>query len=587
MCFRYEGHGFHRVSNDDPNMGSRKRRMFWLVLSLSFTAITIWQVVETCIEYAGIPVVTSVYERKSPREVFPTVIICPNALFEGFAEKELTGVLPFFKAVNALDSWTERVSAQLTRNEILTADFTEKSVLKEFYNTLENDTGLRFLNESKLEIVRAIAKAIAESPNFRKELTEDGAKETLKALDQNPERIIDNFTKTLYDGLYRDDDKLLSHSLFLQTRKALNSLDLFRSIVSLNTDNKKRPEEWIRLARHMVRKYKYKDKKRTNELRSRVISCRFEGLDCVDSLLTPNHKLFSTCLAFSTMIKTGPGVRNGLVLTLRQPNEEAESMKAVGSGYTLTVADQEAEATSTKSILHIPARKRSDVGIHRTEYHRLPPSKGGTCGPTQFWRDKQAQLALLDIGHLGYSDDLCQEYFNNDFLETCNCTESTCGPEQQDCLDTFFVERRKACPSICREIRYEGYVSSAPLNQKAKVQRLVLEALGKNRSLWKSIRYLGNLGFLNKSSQSYTEVNIFFETSSTMIMEEGLKYNFLKFISSLGNTANVFLSLSFISVFQFVELFLDLLLSFCTRKKDKPGQPTAVVGLAYRSTSEL
>ena len=68
--------------------------------------------------------------------------------------------------------------------------------------------------------------------------------------------------------------------------------------------------------------------------------------------------------------------------------------------------------------------------------------------------------------------------------------------------------------------------------------------------------------------RNYLKVNIFLGTKSTMQTTEQPKLDPQTMISSLGGAISVFLGISIISAFEFIELLIRLLIRLCAGSRD-------------------
>lgn len=118
----------------------------------------------------------------------------------------------------------------------------------------------------------------------------------------------------------------------------------------------------------------------------------------------------------------------------------------------------------------------------------------------------------------------------------------------------------KKCPESCNQVTYDTRLSYGAAISEAFIRGIDLPGI--NSSVAGNLNNEKQLEFFRKNLVS---LDIFYEELSYDSIEQKETIKYTSLISDIGGTLGLFLGLSFLTVFEFLDLFVVLIWSACTR----------------------
>jgi len=304
-----------------------------------------------------------------------------------------------------------------------------------------------------------------------------------------------------------------------------------------------------------------------------LLSCLFEGESCNTSDFVTKVTSLGTCYVFNsgenrTVLSTeNHGYEHGLHLTLNAEEYEYFTAEDDSTGFYVFIHNPGyVPYIGAYQGFTVPAGKRTQVGISRTDFNLFEPPYGD-CNDhvvlTLFY-DYTRESCLMEcetVSAVQYCG--CKaEYMPGDF-RTCSLNESV------RCLiahGSQFQPQRCDCPVPCHSIVYDtklsyaGFPSShfiqilnstAYLSSGLQIPDFILNSTVVNGS---QVLYLNANASADFFTSNYLSFSIYFETLAQVIVEEVVEYNAFQFFADFGGFLGFFTGAGFLTFFEVVEL---------------------------------
>ncbi|XP_046366455.2 degenerin-like protein unc-105 [Haliotis rufescens] len=327
-----------------------------------------------------------------------------------------------------------------------------------------------------------------------------------------------------------------------------------------------------------------------HQLDDMLMDCSFSCQTC-----SPRHFIMQTSSTFGNcytlehnkFISKRSGQTKGLQLILYLENAEQLEGITTGNGFQLVVNPHGVLPLPVHDGLTIDAGKETNVALKKLQIKRLGPPK---------W-DCEDGLMFQRRYNITYSVQTCQLVCEQEMIaNVCKCYNvaeeeitlilNTTNPhpacrskKQVKCMfGQMWVFENFAlnctCGNPCREIKYEKSISSRqwPSDSYAKV---LLERLCETRSAVDCQNLKHNYTTDPRLLRlNFAKLNIFFEDLNYEIINEEPDYELTQFVSDVGGTLGLWVGLSVLSVFEVVQLLIELS-SFVTFGACKAKDPDA------------
>ncbi|CAG0899729.1 unnamed protein product [Darwinula stevensoni] len=256
----------------------------------------------------------------------------------------------------------------------------------------------------------------------------------------------------------------------------------------------------------------------------------------------------------------------------------------------------------------------SYIGIRKMELEHLGPEDGGFCAPDAYLTQRFDPIIFKIPEVPKYSKEIClnmccMDRLINNVSDSRSClkkyifyssllTSSTnaydyCSTKSQAdavlwMLDTLKNENGSCgCPPrACREEKYEWSLSSAQVSRE-NVLLLDLIAWMREQKKSKSRRKLKDSTYCHHPKENFAVVNVYFESMETEKIVESLIYPWSTFVGTLGGLLGLYTGLSFISVLEVLEWFLDVILYGWRKPRHHKTGPKRPVDLTRQDTTAV
>lgn len=309
-------------------------------------------------------------------------------------------------------------------------------------------------------------------------------------------------------------------------------------------------------------------------------SCSINGKKCdannFTSFLNP---LFTKCYTFNSAKNGKPvlnaslaGLQTGLKLRLNIERESyIPNLIWPSVGIIILIHDQNSFPIVEEFGIAVPPGMSTTCAIRRRNITNLPHPYGTNCR-------KGTLEAFNGASQIAYRKQACLVKCRNKFtIKSCNCTSTKfeadpavplCAPiEEALCVYKSLEEFgnsdekkkcEKECPEPCNHIEYKTSFSYSGLQRGALIQHLMSFLNGTEKSSVDRSIYEPLLNMTKAEREKYIDDNIialdiYFEDLSVDIISQTPLYETWALIGDLGGTFGLFLGMSCLTLFEFVD----------------------------------
>ena len=323
-----------------------------------------------------------------------------------------------------------------------------------------------------------------------------------------------------------------------------------------------------------------------NDLESILLSCRIAGKKCsAADFVRSRNPVFGNCFIFNSaknkrnylIYRSGPNFGLRLELFFQVYENLDENVIDKASGFYVFIHDSD-------SLHFIYPRVTASVGFQTNVYLRKEtvkqlPSPFSGCienpdNPEAIYDHLIANIMSTKL-NISYNQQacfsLCQSYFK---ANLCGCDDYKFGQVFDSippCLSTThlncvsYCEEREQdihtkcvayCPDACQQVSYDFFSTSVlPYPSESYARQL-----SRNRQI-KSL-LASNSTNLERLKENIAAVNVFFPRLEETEIEESESIGKLTLISNLGGILGLFLGMSFLSFFEFLEVLIEIFFLF-------------------------
>ena len=321
-------------------------------------------------------------------------------------------------------------------------------------------------------------------------------------------------------------------------------------------------------------------KKLGHRLEDILIRCSFNNFPCNSSDFTWYFdENYGNCYTFNSGFdskkSTLVGLDFGLKLTLYVNVYEkliSDSTNIYGLGALIRIGNSSYSSDYSNGGIFVPPGSSSFISVER-EFKSILPKPYSNCeidSPQLKLMNKSYLYDLISQSDYAYSQNLCfSECLQNYFIEKYNCTlyifvslfnVSLCEYdvylniiETDNAFKNDFINEvcRPLCPLECNQTLYKPTVSSYQL-----IGTQFLEKVLNNSNLTSDfiIRILDS----TQIEKSLIQVSIFYESLSYILSEETPRMDMVSLLASIGGNLGLFLGVSVFSLYEMVEVALEI-----------------------------
>ncbi|XP_041464721.1 amiloride-sensitive sodium channel subunit gamma-like isoform X2 [Lytechinus variegatus] len=339
----------------------------------------------------------------------------------------------------------------------------------------------------------------------------------------------------------------------------------------------------LEVAQGIIGSAAYENRSETgHDLDDMLLDCDFENYPCTpDNFSHFYNYLYGNCYTFNsgefgkllTVSKVGP--LYGLSLELYIQQSEYISSLQPSAGLRLLVHDQNEMPFPEDQGINLAPGAHASVGLSMVYLERL-----GTPYTNCSSRFKPGNIFKDKFHHLDYSRSACEKdcYFN-EVMRVCGCADvkynyndsaTPCDSDNVACVTE--VENNYTsgmlvcgCTMPCRQHIYEITVSEASWPNMGYTETVERNIEGVSDDLMKKVHDEGAESFI---SNNVLKVTIFYESLQYEYIYQTAAYGIYSLISDLGGQIGLWIGVSILTIFEFIELVYDLIKLICLRVTD-------------------
>ena len=316
-----------------------------------------------------------------------------------------------------------------------------------------------------------------------------------------------------------------------------------------------------------------------------LISCVFDDEPCsADDFEWYYDLSFGNCYRFNSgrsqkgrpieQKKTKkPGPKDGLLIQLFNIPSQNKISSVLSEGLVLFIHNQSISPSASMGV-NVDPSKQTDISIQRTFIQKEPYPYSDCIDLNNFNSDYYKFLIGLNRTYRQQDCfDLCLQ---KKIIDLCDCYDlsfpmvSNSTPclslEQFNCTRFAYVKFKSSkineeclalCPLECESINYDLLISStASLSKQGydSIEKLIdrfTSGFSQNKLTYDEVR------------QRFIVLNVYYADLSYVRISETPKTSFFDLLSNLGGTLGLYIGISFLSLVELVEIFLEtIFLSF-------------------------
>ncbi|XP_046551051.1 amiloride-sensitive sodium channel subunit beta-2-like [Haliotis rubra] len=307
-----------------------------------------------------------------------------------------------------------------------------------------------------------------------------------------------------------------------------------------------------------------------HQLDDMMMDCSFACQTCSQRhFIRKTSSTFGNCytLEHTKFVSKRSGPTHGLQLILNLENYEQLEGITTGNGFQLVVNPHGMLPFPVHDGITIDAGKETNIALKKVAIHRLGAPKWD-CEDGEMFRRKynitySVQTCQLLCEHEMISNTCkCYHVSEEEMIILMNTTKAypACRTKKQvrcvlDQMALFETTTQNcSCGNPCRETKYEKRLSSRqwPSHSYANV-------LKQKRCKVISAADCAKLNIPPTDlSLNFAKLNIFYEDLNYEVMKEEPDYELTQFVSDVGGTLGLWVGLSVLSIFELVQLLLEL-----------------------------
>ena len=329
-------------------------------------------------------------------------------------------------------------------------------------------------------------------------------------------------------------------------------------------------------------------KKLGHSLEDILIKCSFNNFQCNSSDFTWHFDLnYGNCYTFNSGFdsskkekielkkSTTVGLDFGLQVTLYVNLYEklmSDTTNIFGLGALIRIGNSSYSSDYSNGGIFVPPGSSSFISVKR-EFKSILPKPYSNCeidSNSPFFKRGWDLYNLVGQSEYVYSQQLCfSQCLQRYFIENYNCTlyifvslfnVSLCEYklyvnilQKNDTFKNDFINEvyRPLCPLECNQTLYKPTVSSYQL-----IGAQFLEKVLNNSNLTSD--FIMRILDSTQIEKSLIQVSIFYESLSYILSEETPRMDMVSLLASIGGNLGLFLGVSVFSLYEMVEVALEI-----------------------------
>ncbi|XP_054756186.2 amiloride-sensitive sodium channel subunit beta-like [Lytechinus pictus] len=339
----------------------------------------------------------------------------------------------------------------------------------------------------------------------------------------------------------------------------------------------------LQVAQGIIGSTAYENRSETgHDLDDMLLDCDFENYPCTPGNFSHFYNyLYGNCFTFNsgefekllTVSKVGP--LYGLSLELYIQQSEYISSLQPSAGLRLLVHDQNEMPFPEDQGINLAPGAHASVGLSMAYLERL-----GTPYTNCSSEFKPGNIFKDKFRHLDYSRSACEKncYFS-EVMRVCGCADvkynynnsaTPCDSDKAVCVSEVeenYTSGMLACGCTmpCRQHIYEITVSEASWPNIGYAETVERNIEGVSDDLMERVHDEGAETFI---SNNVLKVTIFYESLQYEYIYQTAAYGIYSLISDLGGQIGLWIGVSILTIFEFIELVYDLIKLICLRVTD-------------------
>ena len=316
-----------------------------------------------------------------------------------------------------------------------------------------------------------------------------------------------------------------------------------------------------------------------HQLEQMLYSCKFAGKDCGLHDFTQRSSYYGNCYTFnsginaSVLYSNNSGQHYGLELILNAEEYEYFLADSISVGFNVFIHDPRYfPYYRNTGGFSITTGQETQVALRRFDYSVLTSEGGGQCGDVElkyfdgYLYSSCVVECLTDyvVGNCG-----CKLAYLPGPAEICNITNGCQYSAQGDFNEAAHCD----CPFTCdftlheRILSYSRFPAShfATLLRTSNVYLTNIDYQFPNFVI--STEYVNGteMQYLNENfNKSFLADNtlilrVYYDTLTSIKMEEGLEYSTFQFIADFGGYIGLFIGAGFLTIFEVIQLCCGLI----------------------------
>ncbi|XP_033634754.1 amiloride-sensitive sodium channel subunit gamma-2-like isoform X2 [Asterias rubens] len=307
-----------------------------------------------------------------------------------------------------------------------------------------------------------------------------------------------------------------------------------------------------------------------------LLRCVFQGRACHARDFTHfHHYLYGNCYIFNAETEptqrrfvSKPGPLHGLTVEMYIEQDQYMENIQPSAGARVAVHPQNEMPFPEDEGTSVSPGHETFIGVKRTNYTRLEhPYSNCTLDND---RNKET-IFNLALPYIHYSQRACEnDCFYQNFTQECGCTNAKyryddsiplCVDATQDaCLDRIEElyldgDLDCNCTSPCRELGYDVTVGQARWPNEKFKPFLYTSVRNFSEDLERDIDGESDPDFLEKN---VLKINVYFDKLEYTTIYQEKAYDEIALLSDMGGNVGLWIGVSVLTVFEFIELAYDL-----------------------------
>ncbi|XP_071965645.1 acid-sensing ion channel 4-A-like [Antedon mediterranea] len=382
--------------------------------------------------------------------------------------------------------------------------------------------------------------------------------------------------------------------------QAMEQDDQFMEWTSSNLESREGYFDMISAVTETLAKMPYEDREYAGHMvTSSMLSCNFNGYPCVPANFTFSYNyLYGNCYTFNGLENnisntSYAGPLYGLTLEMNIQQDEYISDIQPAAGLRILIHDQSEMPFPEDQGVTISPGKETSIGIHRTEFERLPSPYPSDCS------DSSVHTLFSELfSQITYSKPACWKdciyyktynhckcylpkyTFDHSVTPLCtagNATQEQCmlEAEQKIAEGSFICD----CPPACKFFHKE-------YNEKLLESR---ELHCESYLMYNGIGFRHHEHFyLLYFRLNFAKVNVYYENLQYDSVQQVPTYTLLSLVSNIGGHLGLWIGMSALTFLEFLECFYDIMknvfAAFVRQEKTKRSKKTKIGDKTNRVT---